>query len=190
MASLHYIFAPMNAGKSTHLLQVDHNYISLNMSTLLLKPIIDTRSGDRISSRLGISKEATIISDDNYLDIYKQIEKEKYDCILVDESQFLSKDIIFMLAKVVDQFHIPVMCYGLRTDYMGNLFVGSKALFELADKLQELKTVCHCGHKATFVILKDENGKVVTEGEQVHIGDTEYESVCRKHWIEAQNKDK
>lgn len=185
MASLHYVFAPMNAGKSTHLLQVNHNYKSQNMTTLLLKPVTDTRNGNNISSRLGLSQPAIAITNENYNEIYKNISEEKYDCILVDEAQFLSREIIVMLSEVVDKLQIPVMCYGLRTDYMGNLFTGSKALFELADKLQELKTVCHCGRKATFVILKDGNGNVIKKGEQIHIGDSEYESVCRKHWKEA-----
>lgn len=186
MAKIYYIYAVMNAGKSTELLQVNHNYQTNNMKTLLLKPSVDTRfSATEIVSRLGVSKEAMPLNDDNVDEVIKDISHNNYHCILIDESNFLSRNVILKLADACDEYDVPMMFFGLKTDYTGNLFEGSKALLEIADNFRELKTVCWCGKKATMNLLEDENGEVVKQGESFHLGDTEFHSVCRKHWQEG-----
>lgn len=178
MASLHFHYASMNSGKSTHLLQVAHNYKERGMNVLLLKPAIDTRDGNKISSRIGIEQECILFNKtDDMRDFIKEV-----DCVLVDEAQFLTDKQVGQLAYIVDFMHIPVMCYGLSTDFRGYLFEGSKALFELANKKVEHSTICHCGKKA-HMVLRVVDGMVVKYGDQIQIGGNEsYISVCRKHF--------
>ncbi len=173
----------MNAGKSTELLQIDHNYQSNNMKTLLLKSSVDTRfSETEIVSRLGLKKQAYPLNDDNINDVINDIKKNHYHCILIDESQFLSKHVILKLADACDTCDVPMMFFGLKTDYTGHLFEGSKTLLEIADNFRELKTVCWCGKKATMNLLENSQGEIIKQGSPIHLGDTEYHSVCRRHW--------
>lgn len=173
----------MNAGKSTELLQIDHNYQSNNMKTLLLKSSVDTRdSVSNIVSRLGLRKKALVLDDNNVGAIIKDIVENDYQCVLIDECQFLSRHTILQLSDICDEKHIPIMFFGLKTDYTGNLFEGTKTLLEIADNFRELKTVCWCGRKATMNLRKDKKGTIIKQGEPVHLGDTEFYSVCRKHW--------
>lgn len=187
MASLYFNYSTMNAGKSSSLLQAAHNYEERGMRVLLLKPAIDTRDTNKISSRVGLSRLCTLVGvNEDMLKIVLDNEVASLGCILIDEAQFLSAEQVKQLARIVDGFKIPVMCYGLRTDFMGNLFEGSKALFELADKIQEHKTICHCGSKATMVLRINENGEVLRRGQVVQAGGNEsYMSVCRKHYMEG-----
>lgn len=189
MAQLYFYYSAMNAGKSTSLLQSSYNYRERGMHTLVLTASIDDRFGiGKISSRIGISSEATIFSDtDNLTDMINTAHQHQtLHCVLLDESQFLTKEQVKQLAYVVDKLDIPVLCYGLRTDFQGELFSGSQYLLAWADKLVELKTICHCGRKANMVLRLDAHGKPIKEGEQVAIGGNErYESVCRKHFREA-----
>ncbi len=189
MAKLYFNYSTMNAGKSTVLLQADYNYRERGMSTLLLTAGIDDRDGaGRISSRIGISAPAERYGpgDDLFGLISDRSASEPLACILVDEAQFLMPDQVWQLARVADELGIPVMTYGLRVDFQGQPFPGSAALLALADALREIRTICHCGRKATMVIRKDENGEVVTDGAQVQIGgDETYVSLCRVHWREA-----
>lgn len=167
-----------------HLLQVAHNYKERGMHVFLMKPAIDTRDGNKIHSRLGVEADCSMISttDDVFDQVYRMHDVKKIDCVLVDESQFLTQDQVEQLARVVDLLEIPVMCYGLTVDFQAKLFPGSKALIELADKKHELKTICHCGSKATLV-LRLVNGKPTFTGEQIQIGGNDsYVSVCRKHY--------
>lgn len=186
MASLYFTYSAMNAGKSTELLQVAHNYEEQHMHVALLSPKIDNRYGSgMISSRLGIAKPAkSFMSDDNLVVMVNRLRAEQpIDCILVDEAQFLTREQVWQLSDVVDCLGIPVMCYGLRTDAFGNTFEGSERLLALADKIVERKTICKCGRKATMVLRKDSHGDVVKSGTQIQIGDHDtYESVCRKHY--------
>lgn len=186
MASLYFNYSTMNAGKSSNLLQVAFNYEERGMDILVLKPLIDTRDGNKVSSRIGIERECAMIHTTT--DLYKLVLDNtcniKLSCVLIDESQFLTRKQVNELALIVDKLSIPVMCYGLRTDFMGNLFEGSRALFELADKLQEHKTICHCGSKATMVLRINEDGTPLRRGQIIQIGGNEsYVSVCRKHWM-------
>ncbi len=178
----------MNAGKSTSLLQSSYNYRERGMNTLVMTASIDDRYGvGKVSSRIGIETEAQVFShEDNVAEmICEANSKQALHCILVDESQFLSKEQVKQLTYVVDILDIPVLCYGLKTDFQGELFRGSQYLLAWADKLVELKTICHCGRKANMVLRLDGNGKPMKEGEQVAIGGNEsYESVCRKHFRE------
>ncbi len=178
----------MNAGKSTSLLQSSYNYRERGMHTLVMTASIDDRYGvGKVSSRLGIETEAQVFASDD--DIAKMIAtahaEQKLHCILIDESQFLSKQQVKQLTYIVDILDIPVLCYGLKTDFQGELFTGSQYLLAWSDKLVELKTICHCGRKANMVVRLDDEGKPMREGEQVAIGGNErYESVCRKHFRE------
>lgn len=176
----------MDAGKSTILLQTAHNYSQRGMNTFLLTAAIDDRYGvGKISSRLGISAEAHIFNnEDNILRLIKNAHKnQEIHCVLIDESHFLSKKQVGQLTEIVDKMSIPVLCYGLRTDFMGELFEGSKYLLAWADKLEEIKTICDCGRKATMVLRLDSEGKALRGGEQISIGGNEtYKSVCRKHF--------
>ncbi|MBR9727413.1 thymidine kinase [Shewanella intestini] len=188
MAQLYFYYSAMNAGKSTSLLQSSYNYRERGMNTLVMTASIDDRYGlGKVSSRIGIQTDAKVFSSED--DLTQLVSKAKAEqtlhCILIDESQFLSKQQVKQLTYVVDNFNIPVLCYGLRTDFQGELFLGSQYLLAWADKLVELKTICHCGRKANMVVRLDENGKPMKEGEQVAIGGNErYESVCRKHFRE------
>jgi len=176
----------MNAGKSTALLQSSYNYRERGMNTFVLTAAIDDRAGiGKVASRIGIETDAYAFnsSDDLSEIIKEQHDKQHQHCILIDESQFLSKEQVRQLTYVVDCLDIPVLCYGIKTDFQGELFQGSHYLLAWADKLIELKTICHCGRKANMVLRLDSNGKPVSEGAQVEIGGNDsYESVCRKHF--------
>lgn len=186
MASLIFTYAAMNAGKSASLLTAAHNYKERGMGVLVLKPAIDTRdSKGEIVSRIGIRQDANIITKDmDIFEFYKWAAAQKdIHCIFVDEAQFLTTEKVYQLSRIVDVYNVPVMAYGLRTDFKGNLFEGSQALMAIADKLVELKGVCHCGKKATMVARVTEDGLPITDGSQIEIGDTDrYVSLCRKHW--------
>ncbi len=176
----------MNAGKSTVLLQASHNYRERGMNTLLLTADLDDRSGiGVISSRIGLEANAETFAkgDDLYKRINERHEVQSLNCVLVDEAQFLSADQVWQLCRVADRLGIPVMCYGLRTDFQGKMFPGSAQLLALADSLREIRTICWCGRKATMVVRLDEAGRVLEEGDQVAIGGEEsYVSLCRRHW--------
>lgn len=179
----------MNAGKSTSLLQVAHNYEERGQTVLLMTPQLDNRAGEgQIHSRLGISRAAQTFTEstDLYAAIEAELDAQHIDCVLVDEAQFLTATQAWQLARTADNLRTPVMCYGIRTDAFGNAFPGSAALLAIADKLVEMKTICHCGRKATMVVRMDEQGTPVVSGDQVAIGGNDrYVSCCRKHWLEA-----
>lgn len=187
MAKLYFSYAAMNAGKSTILLQAAHNYRERGMQTLLytssLYAEMDKRS---ITSRIGVTAPAELYSndDDLFAQVSDRVTKGPLHCIFVDEAQFLTRDQVWQLARVSDRLKLPVMCYGLRTDFQGNLFEGSRELLAIADVLREVRTICECGSKATMVIRMDERGNVLTEGDQVAIGKDVYISLCRTHWEE------
>lgn len=189
MAQLYFYYSAMNAGKSTALLQSSYNYQERGMRTLVFTAEIDHRFGvGKVSSRIGLSSQAQLYNKDTELlnMITQEHAQQSVHCVLVDESQFLTKDQVNQLSDVVDQLDIPVLCYGLRTDFRGELFGGSQYLLAWADKLIELKTICHCGRKANMVLRLDERGKALHDGEQVVIGGNEsYVSVCRRHYKEA-----
>ena len=178
----------MNAGKSTSLLQSSYNYKERGMDTLVLAPVLDDRFGvGKVTSRIGIESEATTFRTDT--DLFDVISSRNADsplhCVLIDEAQFLTRDQVFQLTEVTDKLAIPVLAYGLRTDFQGEPFDGSKYLMAWADTLKELKAICHCGSKATMVVRLDGEGNVVTEGSQVEIGGNDrYVSMCRKHFKE------
>jgi len=178
----------MNAGKSTHLLQSSYNYRERGLSTAIYTAKIDDRfAKGKVASRLGIDADAFLFDDNsNMLDeIKNKHQTDKIDCVLIDEAQFLSTEQVKQLTDVVDLLHIPVLAYGIRTDFLGETFSGSAALLAWADKLVELKTICHCGRKANFVIRQDENGIAVKVGQQVEVGGNErYEPLCRAHFKE------
>ena len=186
VAKIYFNYSAMNAGKSTVLLQASHNYRERGMSTMLLTAALDDRSGvGKIGSRIGLEADAhTFSKGDNLYDhIAQQHEQRMISCVLVDEAQFLSADQVWQLCRVADRLGIPVMCYGLRTDFQGKLFPGSSELLALADSLREIRTICWCGRKATMVVRLDEKGRVLEEGDQVAIGGEEsYVSLCRRHW--------
>ena len=186
MAKLYFLFSTMNAGKSTTLLQASYNYRERGMTTMLLTAELDERHGKgRIASRIGLGADAILFSKEtNITDLVSIMhQREKIDCVLIDEAQFLTDDQVWQLTRIVDDMEIPVMCYGLRTDFQGNLFPGSARLLAIADNLREIRTICHCGSKATMVIRQDADGRVINEGAQVEIGGNEkYISLCRKHW--------
>lgn len=186
MAKLYFYYSTMNAGKSTTLLQSSFNYRERGMHTLLLTAAFDDRFGSaKISSRIGLSQEADLFNQDDDLlaHVNRRHAEQKIDCVLVDESQFLTEAQVWQLTDVCDELKIPVLCYGIRTDFQGQLFPGSKALLAWADVLQELKTICHCGSKANMVVRVDQHGKALREGSQVEIGGNErYVSLCRRHF--------
>ncbi len=188
MAKLHFFYSTMNAGKSTALLQSNHNYKESNLKTLLFVPkSIADKSNGKIVSRIGLEANAIIVN--NEYDFYNEISKkqsEKISCIFVDEAQFLTKKQVHGLGKIADELNIPVMTYGIRTDFRGELFEGSQELLALADNLKELKTICsECDKKATMVVRLDSNGKILLEGEKILIGGNEiYKTLCRKHFRE------
>ena len=189
MAKLYFHYSTMNAGKSTLLLQASYNYRERGMHTYLLTAAIDGRAGKgRIASRIGIENEADMFaSDSDVFDmIRRRLRQGPVDCVFVDEAQFLTHEQVWQLARAVDDLGVPVMCYGLRVDFRGELFPGSSALLALADEMREARTICHCGKKATMVIRQDEKGNALTEGAQIQIGGNEtYVSLCRRHWREA-----
>ena len=189
MAQLYFYYSAMNAGKSTALLQSSYNYQERGMRTIVYTAEIDNRFGSgKVSSRIGLSSPAKLYNNETALfnEINALHRVEPVHCVLVDESQFLTREQVKALSDVVDILDIPVLCYGLRTDFRGELFTGSHYLLAWSDKLVELKTVCHCGRKAGMVLRLDQNGAPFKEGEQVVIGGNErYVSVCRKHYKAA-----
>ncbi len=189
MAKLYFNYSTMNAGKSTLLLQAAHNYGERGMKVFLLTARLDHRAGEgRIGSRIGLGRPAEVFtpSDDLFARIAAQQKQHPLACIFVDEAQFLTESQVWQLARVADDLDIPVMAYGLRVDFRGQLFPGSAVLLALADTLREVRTICHCGRKATMVIRQDAGGNAVTDGAQVQIGGNEtYVSLCRRHWREA-----
>jgi thymidine kinase len=180
MAKLFFYYSTMNAGKSTALLQAAYNYAERGMTTLVFTFRLDGRPA-RVSSRIGIDTEAAPFEADT--DFWHVCSAAPPHCVLVDEAQFLTKDQVRQLARVVDEANVPVMCYGIRTDFRGELFPGSAALLAWADTLSELKTICHCGKKATMVVRVSPDGAVEREGRQVEIGGNDrYVSLCRRHF--------
>ena len=186
MAKLYFYYSSMNAGKSTNLLQSSYNYKERGMSTLVLAPRLDDRYGiGKVTSRIGIESEATSFSRDTDLLalVTEGHDNSPLHCVLIDEAQFLTRDQVFQLSEVTDKLNIPVLAYGLRTDFQGEPFEGSKYLLAWSDNLKEIKAICHCGTKATMVLRMDEHGNPVTEGSQVEIGGNDrYVSMCRKHF--------
>ena len=188
MAKLFFHYSTMNAGKSTALLQADYNYRERGMRTCRLTARLDDRAGDgRIASRIGIAAAAeTFGVDDDLQAMIVALTPALPACVFVDEAQFLTEAQVWQLAGLVDGFNLPVMCYGLRVDFRGRLFEGSAALLALADELREVRTICHCGRKATMVVRNGPDGRPMHEGAQVQIGGNEtYVSLCRRHWQEA-----
>lgn len=184
MAKLYFYFSAMNAGKSTMLLQSSYNYRERGMQTLLFTPVIDDRYQlGTIHSRIGLTEEALTFNADD--DLYKKVVEleQHYACILIDEAQFLTRAQVYQLTELTDQLEVPVLAYGLRTDFRGELFEGSQYLLAWADELVEIKTICHCGRKATMILRLNEQGEAITDGEQVLIGGNNlYLSTCRKHF--------
>jgi len=176
----------MNAGKSTLLLQAAHNYSERGMDALLLVSAIDTRIREgSISSRIGLARDAEIFKhgDDLFALVSARAAARRIACVFIDEAQWMEEAQVWQLARVVDELDIPVMCYGLRTDFQGKLFPGSKALLAIADELREVRTICWCGKKATMVVRLDVQGRPVEEGDQIFVGGNEsYVSLCRRHW--------
>ena len=187
MAKLYFYYSAMNAGKTTTLLQSAHNYRERGMRVAILTPRLDHRAGSGVvASRIGLSAQAAAFDRD--ADLERMIGDDigangRLDCVLVDEAQFLSRAQVWQLGEVVDQLRIPVLCYGLRTDFRGELFEGSQYLLAWADELSEIKTICHTGKKATMTVRVDENGHAVQDGPQVEIGGNErYVSVSRAEY--------
>ncbi len=192
MAKLYFYYSSMNAGKSTGLLQASYNYQERGMNTLVLTPSIDDRYGTgKVTSRIGLQANAEVISPDEdvYQKVANRMKEGEIHCVLVDESQFLSKAQVLQFGRVCDELRVPVLAYGLRTDFQGEPFEGSKYLLALADNLYEIKAICHCGSKATMVIRLDEQGRAVTAGESVSVGGNDrYVSMCRRHFYEKFNQ--
>jgi thymidine kinase len=189
MAKLYFHYSTMNAGKSTVLLQAAHNYMERGMTPYLMTARYDDRAGKgRIASRIGIGEAADTFGPETELfdTIEEHLGTEEIACVFVDEAQFLTKAQVWQLARAVDDLNVPVMCFGLRVDFRGELFPGSATLLALADEMREVRTICHCGKKATMVIRQGEDGRALTDGAQVQIGGNEtYVSLCRRHWREA-----
>lgn len=189
MAKLYFHYSTMNAGKSTILLQASHNYIERGMQTYLITAQFDNRAGEgRIASRIGIGEAADTFAPDEdlFAKIAARLAAGPCACVFIDEAQFLSPAQVWQLARAVDDLGVPVMAYGLRVDFRGELFPGSAALLALADEMREVRTICHCGRKATMVIRQGPDGRALREGAQVQIGGNEtYVSLCRRHWREA-----
>jgi len=187
MAKLYFSYAAMNAGKSTMLLQAAYNYRERGMRALLMTSALYAEAGvGMIRSRLGVTSEAETFTDAD--DLYDRVREHtmsgKVDCLFIDEAQFLTGDQVWQLARVADRLKVPVMAFGLRTDFQGKLFPGSMALLAIADELREIRTICHCGHKATMVVRQDMQGRTLLEGSQVSIEKSVYVSLCRRHWEE------
>ncbi len=188
MAKLYFYYASMNAGKSAHLLQADFNYRERGMATMLWTAALDNRSAGMVRSRIGLESEAHRFHPDT--DLWAEVSvahaATKLDCVLVDEAQFLTPEQVWQLARLADEAGIPVLCYGLRTDFQGELFPGSAVLLGIADALVELKAVCHCGRKATMNLRVDQSGVAVRQGQQTEIGGNDrYVALCRRHFSEA-----
>ena len=181
----------MNAGKSTVLLQAAHNYHERGMETYLLTARFDNRAGEaKIASRIGISMPSDTFETGE--DLFTKIETRLSDgpcaCVFIDEAQFLEPEQVWQLARAVDDLKVPIMCYGLRVDFQGQLFPGSATLLALSDEMREVRTICHCGKKATMVVRLGPDGAALRDGAQVQIGGNEtYVSLCRKHWRDAMN---
>jgi thymidine kinase len=187
MSKLYFSYAAMNAGKSTVLLQASYNYIERGMRTLLFTSSLYAKTDDgKITSRIGIDATAELYGrkDDLHAWINREHKKKKISCVFVDEAQFLTKTQVWQLARVADRLDIPVLCYGLRTDFQGQLFEGSAELLAIADNLREIRTICHCGRKATMVVRRSADGRALTTGDQVGIEKSMYVSLCRLHWEE------
>jgi thymidine kinase len=188
LAKLYFYYSAMNAGKSTSLLQSAYNYKERGMRPYIMSAAIDNRySVGKVTSRIGLEAEAYLFhkEDDLFKILSEENKKQGINCVLIDESQFLSRDQVKQLAITVDDLDIPVLCYGIRTDFRGELFPGSQHLLAWADNLIELKTICHCGSKATMVVRTDEKGNIINDGDQVVIGGNDrYQSMCRKHFAE------
>ena len=186
MAKLYFNYSSMNAGKSTALLQADHNYRERGMSTILFTSSKDERYGkNEIVSRIGIKAPATYFFENTNIfeEVLEESKKNLTNCVLIDEAQFLSKDQVFQIGRIVDELNIPVLTFGIRTDFKGELFEGSQYLLAWSDNIKEIKTVCHCGGKATMVVRINSNGAIVSEGSQIEVGGNEsYIPLCRKHF--------
>ena len=189
MAKLYFNYSTMNAGKSTMLLQAAHNYSERGMQSYLLTARLDTRAGEgRIASRIGIGAQADLYDPetDLFAVVQARLAQGPVDCLFLDEAQFLTAEQVWQLARVVDDLGLPAMCYGLRVDFQGKLFPGSAALLALADEMREVRTICHCGKKATMVVRKAADGTIIQDGAQVEIGGNDrYVSLCRRHWRAA-----
>lgn len=194
MGKLYFTFSAMNAGKSAILLQAAHNYGERGMAVMLWTSAHhasepEARTG-RIESRIGLQKPAHLFRED--MDLFAAITEKKtaepVDAVFVDEAQFLSRGQVWQLARVGDELGLPVLCYGLRTDFQGKLFEGSAELLAIADDLREARTICHCGRKATMNLRRDSSGEAVTKGTQVGVEKSAYVSLCRKHWLEELKK--
>ena len=187
MAKLYFNYSSMNAGKSTALLQANHNYLERGMKTMMFTFSEDNRfEKGMIVSRIGIKSNAHPFnnSTDIHAEVSNQLKEEKVDCLLVDEAQFLTKKQVHDLGRVVDELNIPVLTFGIRTDFQGELFEGSKYLLAWADNLKEIKTVCWCGRKATMVVRINDKNEIISEGEQIEIGGNErYVPLCRSHFV-------
>jgi thymidine kinase len=191
MAKLYFHYSTMNAGKSTALLQASYNYVERGMTTMLFIAALDDRAGKgRIGSRIGLSAEAHVfgLGDDLFAMVEERLASGPVHCVFVDEAQFLSDEQVWQFARVADRLGVPVMCYGLRTDFQGKLFPGSQSLLAIADELREVRTICRCGRKATMVVRLGPDGKVVKQGAQIAIGDSQYVSLCRRHWEEEMGR--
>lgn len=192
MASLYFKYAAMNSGKSTQLLQAHYNYFERGMMALAFTADLDDRYGSgKITARIGLDLPAHTYTKetDLFFTIGDVLQKKRVDVILIDEAQFLTRDQVLQAARIVDELNIPVMAYGLKTDFMGQLFEGSEALLCFADKLEEIKTICWCGRKATQTARIDETGAVIRHGDQISIGgNDQYVSLCRKHYMQGISK--
>lgn len=191
MAKLYFQYSAMNAGKSTALLQASYNYVERGMTTMLFIAALDDRAGvGRIGSRIGLTAEADTFGpqDDLYEMVRRKAAQEPVHCVFVDEAQFLTDEQVWQFARVADRLGVPVMCYGLRTDFRGKLFPGSQSLLAIADELREVRTICRCGRKATMVVRLGADGKVLRQGAQVAIGAAQYVSLCRRHWEEEMGR--
>lgn len=188
MAKLYFSYSAMNAGKSTALLQASHNYRERGMHTLILTSSFDDRTEvGEVASRIGLKEQAELFSPG--LDLLELIEKRNHEktlaCVLIDEAQFLSEAQVWQLSRAVDELGVPVMCYGLRTDFQAKLFPGSSTLLAICDEMREIRTICWCGSKAIMVLRLDGDGMPLVDGDQVDIGGNDkYVSVCRRHWQE------
>lgn len=189
MAKLYFHYSTMNAGKSTLLLQASYNYRERGMQTYHLTAAVDGRAGrGMIASRIGLKASADLFdpASDLFAMLERRLKQGPCACVFVDEAQFLTRDQVWQLARAVDDLGLPVMCYGLRVDFRGELFPGSAALLALADEMREARTICFCGRKATMVVRQDTEGHALRDGAQVQIGGNEtYVPLCRRHWRDA-----
>jgi thymidine kinase len=191
MAKLYFHYATMNAGKTTMLLQASYNYRERGMHTMLFVAGHYRKEGiGYISSRIGLEAGADTFrgGDDLFARVEEHHRGRTVHCVFVDEAQFLEEEQVWQLARIADRLGVPVMCYGLRTDFQGNLFNGSRALLAIADELREVRSICRCGRKATMVVRLGPDGKVAKQGEQVAIGKDVYVSLCRRHWEEEMGR--